>query len=75
MRIQFEISAELWDRMKSYVSDEKMRHYVAKDALEEWITRREGRDRKRQEERIVSDVSLLKPIIQRLFDAGEIRIK
>lgn len=75
MRIQFDISPDLWNRMKNYVSEERMRHFIAKDALEEWITRREGRDKKLREERLISDIAILKPIIQKMFEDGEISIK
>lgn len=75
MRIQFDISAELWNRIKNYVPDEKMRHFVAKEALEEWVTRREGRDKKLREERLLSDVAILRPIIRKMIDDGEFSAK
>lgn len=75
MRIQFEINADLWERIKRYAPSEKMRHETAKLALEEWLTRREGRDKKLQLERITADAELLKPIIQKLIDDEEIIVK
>lgn len=75
MRIQFDITEELWNRIKNYVSEEKMRHFVAKEALEEWVTRREGRDKKLREERLLSDVAILRPIIRKMIDDGEFSAK
>ena len=73
MRVQFELDAALWDRASRYISDPKMRHMVAHDAFEEWVTRREGRDKKFQKERLASDAELMRPVIQQLIDDGFIQ--
>lgn len=68
MRVQFELDADLWDRASRYISDPKMRHMVARDAFEEWVTRREGRDKKFQKERLASDVEMMKTVIEQIVD-------
>ena len=68
MRIQFDISEKFWQRMNRYVSSEKARHWIARDALEEWITRHESRDKRYRQERLESDIELLLPIIQKMID-------
>ncbi len=67
MRIQFDLSADLWNRLSRYVSNEKMRHYIAEQALEEWVNRREGRDKKLQTEQLVTNKEILRPIVDELL--------
>ena len=66
MRIQFEISDEVWNRANRYIPKENARHVFAQIAFEEWVTRREGRDKKLQTERAAASYELLKPIVARL---------
>ena len=75
MRIQFEIDQETWLRMLRYVSGPKIRHEVAKDALEEWITRHEGRDKKYRQERLLADAEILAPVMQHLVDYKMVILK
>lgn len=75
MRIQFEINEEMWKRMQRYVSSQKVRHETARDALEEWITRHEGRDKKYRQERMLADAEIFAPVIQHLIDSKLVVIK
>jgi len=75
MRIQFEIDQETWLRMLKYVSGPKIRHEVAKDALAEWITRHEGRDKKYRQERLLADAEILAPVVQHLIDSNMVAVK
>lgn len=75
MRIQFEIDQETWSRMLRYVSGPKIRHEVAKDALSEWITRHEGRDKKYRQERLLADAEIFAPVVQHLIDSKMVAVK
>ena len=75
MRIQYEIDENEWERMSKYVSNPKIRHEIAKDALIEWITRREGREKKYRQERIIADADILAPVVQHLIDNRMVTIK
>ena len=74
MRIQFDISDEEWNRAKRYVPSLKLRHAMAHVALEEWVTRREGRDKRIQAERLYSDVKLMAPIITEAIKSGLVKL-
>ena len=67
MRIQFDLDDRLIARLERYVGDMKMRHFVAHQALEEWINRKEGRDKKLQMEQFTSNMELLRPFIEEIF--------
>lgn len=67
MRIQFDIGDDLWDRASRYIPDPKARHVFGHIALEEWVTRREGRDKKLQSERIAADKKRLAPVIREVL--------
>ena len=68
MRIQFELDEDLWNRAKRYISDPRMRHMVAHDAFEEWVTRREGRDKKLQKERLSADIKMMREVVEQIVD-------
>jgi hypothetical protein len=70
VRIQFELSEDDYNRAKPYIGDEKYRHYWAMQAFDERVNRMEGRDKKAQTERILSDVKYL----QELIDSGKIKL-
>ena len=70
-RIQFDISDELWARAMRYMKKEKTRHEYGHVAFEEWINRREGRDKKLRAEKLLQDRDILRPIIQGMIDNGE----
>ncbi len=63
MRIQYDLNDEEWERISRYISNDKLRHAIAKDSLFEWCTRREGRDKKLIFDRRIKDVNELEPII------------
>jgi len=52
-RIQFDIEEDELERMMPYILKAKNRHTFAEKALNEWINRQEGRNRRRimQEEK------------------------
>lgn len=70
VRIQFELSEADYERAKPYIGDEKYRHYWAMQAFDERVNRMEGRDKKAQTERILSDVKYL----QGLIDSGQVKL-
>lgn len=70
VRIQFELSEAEYERAKPYIGEDKYRHYWAMQAFDERVNRMEGRDRKAQTERLVSDAKY----IQRLIDSGQIKL-
>jgi len=63
MRLQYDIHGDLEKRFRRYLPNEKERHYIAREALEEWITRHEGRDKRLHMEKLEADIELLTPII------------
>ena len=67
MRIQFDLDDRLIARLERYVGNMKMRHFIAHQALEEWINRKEGRDKKLQMEQLISNKELLRPIVKELL--------
>lgn len=75
MRIQYEIDDDTWARMRRYISGPKIRHEIAKDALVEWVTRREGRDKKYRQERLLADAEILAPVVQHLVDSKQVILK
>jgi hypothetical protein len=70
-RIQFDVDEELFLRAKRYFRDNKNRHFFGLQAFEERINRLEGRDKRLQEERVLSDIEYL----QCLIDNGKLQIK
>lgn len=63
MRIQYELNDDEWEQVSRYISTEKRRHDIGKEALFEWCTRREGRDKKLITDRRIKDIKELTPII------------
>jgi hypothetical protein len=74
MRIQFDINDQEWDRASRYISNPKIRHEIAHIAFEEWITRREGRDKRIQFERLYSDAKLMAPVIAEAIKTGMVKL-
>ena len=68
MRIQFDIDDSLWQRVSRYVRNPKLRHHIGRQALEEWVNRREGRDKKLRKEQLICDKEALRPLVQDLLD-------
>ena len=48
MRIQFEITEEEVKKLKPYILGMKTRHVFAHKALDEWVNRQEGNDKRRK---------------------------
>ena len=63
IRIQFDLTDEEWDRISRYISHKKIRHIIGKEALEEWCTRKEGKDRKLVHDRRLKNKTEIEPII------------
>ena len=76
VQFQFKVSRQFFERYKRYYDDPnpKVRHYVARTALEQLVTRQEGRDKKRQLELLASNKASLLPILQALVDSGELKL-
>ena len=76
VRIQLDIPIgkykELFER---YIPNDKFRHKGFYDATVEFCKRRAGRDKKFRKEQLLSDMALLRPIIQELIDKGYLHIK
>ena len=70
-RIQFDVDEELYLRAKRYFRDDKNRHFFGSQAFEERVNRLEGRDKRLQEERVLSDVAYM----QCLIDNGKLQIR
>lgn len=70
VRIQFDIDLDLWNRAKKYIKKESVKGVFGLIAFEEWVNRREGRDKKLQTERRMADLKWL----QELINSGDIKI-
>lgn len=70
IRIQFDIDLDLWYRAKKYIKKESVRGVFGLIAFEEWVNRREGRDKKLQTDQRLSDIKRL----QELFMSGDIKV-
>ncbi len=68
IRIQFDIPDELWDRARRYILSPKARSVFGHIAFEEWVNRREGRDKKLQAERRAADAEALRDVFIRFHD-------
>ena len=74
MRIQFDLTPDMLDRLTRYVPSLKMRHHIAYQALDEWLNRREGRDRRLQIEQAEVLGEVLLPAVQHLIDSGQLHM-
>jgi hypothetical protein len=73
VKISFDIPIEEYDeKIRPYIRKYKDRHGKAYDAFIEWATRKAGRDQKRKKEQLVSDMELLRPVVQALIDSNRI---
>ena len=70
IKIHFEISRELWKRASHYIKKYRMRHEYGLIAFEEYINRRDGRNKKLQAEKLIKDAAY----IQKMIDEGLIKI-
>lgn len=70
MRIVFELSDELENRLRKQVErvdDSKIRNFIGSQALEEWLTRKEGRDKRGRLEQLAAIKSQIRPILKELL--------
>jgi len=65
IKIHFEITKELWNRAKRYIKKYRMRHEYGLIAFEEYINRREGRDKKLQIEKMIRDSKYIQNMIDK----------
>ena len=63
IRIQFDLTDEEWEPFERYISNIRLRHIIGKDAFKEWLTRKEGKDRKLVHDRRMKDKLELEPIM------------
>jgi len=75
VRIQFDIPEELWERIARFEPNYKVRHALGARALDEWLSRREPRDRRVQNEQAVADAKRLLPALRELASEGYIELK
>ena len=68
IRIQFDLPIDLWKRAKRYIKKDSARHVFGFIAFEEWLNRREGRDKKLKTELLLSDMEILRPILKELLE-------
>ena len=70
MRIVFDFSGELEGRLRKQiegVDDSKIRNFIGKQALVEWLTRKEGRDKRGRLEQMAAIKSQIRPILEELL--------
>ncbi len=70
MRVVFEVSGETERRLRKQVDradDSKIRNFIGSQALEEWLTRKEGRDKRAKLEQLVAIKSQIRPILEELL--------
>jgi len=65
IKIHFEISEDEWTRASRYITNFRMRHEYSKQAFIELINRKEGRDKKLQQEKIIKDSKYIQDMIDR----------
>lgn len=70
IKIHFEISRDLWHRANRYIKKYRMRHEYGLIAFEEYINRRDGRNKKLQAEKLKADAAY----IQDMIDKGLVRL-
>ena len=68
IRIQFDLPIDIWKRAKRYIKKDSARHVFGFIAFEEWLNRREGRDKKLKTEELLANMELLRPIIMELLE-------
>ena len=70
IKIHFEIPQELWHRASRYITNYRLRHEYARIAFEEYINRREGRDKRLQADKLKADSGY----IQDMIDKGLVKL-
>ena len=74
MQAQFSIDDKLQERLRRYGITQKVLSYTARRALEEWVNRQEGKDKKLHTEKLIANKKTLKPIIQDMIDSGDLEL-
>ena len=62
--IVFKLSPEEYSRAEPYIYGEKFRHYWAKNAFMEKVSRMEANDKKAREQRIATDAAYINEMIK-----------
>lgn len=70
IQIQFKIPRTEYEAAKKYLGEDAERHYFARNAFREKITRMEGRDSDATKERLEKDAAWL----QRVLDSGKVKV-
>ena len=65
IRLVFHLSLEEFERAKPYIGEHKKRHYWAKKAFLEKLSRMEVTDKKAREQRIIADAAYINKMIEK----------
>jgi len=68
VRIQFDVPEELYDRAKRYIPKDSARHVFGHIAFEEWVNRREGRDRRTITENRRKDKEYIRELVREVVE-------
>jgi hypothetical protein len=69
--IVFKLSCEEYEKAATYIGDGKYRHYWARNAFMEKVSRMEANDKKAREQRMITDAAYINELIRRgLLDIG-----
>jgi len=63
--IVFKLSADEYSRAEPYIFGEKYRHYWAKNAFMEKVSRMEANDKKAREQRMITDSAYINELIKK----------
>jgi hypothetical protein len=63
--IVFKLSPEEYGKADSYIGDWKYRHYWAKNAFMEKVSRMEANDKKAREQRMITDADYINEMIKK----------
>jgi hypothetical protein len=63
--IVFKVSLEEYKKAESYIGDEKHRHYWARNAFFEKVSRMEANDKKAREQRMITDAAYINELIRK----------
>jgi hypothetical protein len=65
--IVFKLSCEEYEKAVPYIGEEKHRHYWARNAFLEKVSRMEANDKKAREQRMSTDAAYINELIKRGF--------
>jgi hypothetical protein len=63
--IVFKVSRAEYEKAVPYIGDEKYRHYWARNAFFEKVSRMEANDKKAREQRMITDAEYINELINR----------